>query len=105
MSERRDLERFQHVEFVLYESPSVQGEGQLANASLTGLFIRTDELPKSGEVVRLELREGGAALILQGAVCWTSPEGIRSSSGFGVGLLHPAPALAELLRRRRKTLA
>lgn len=103
MSDRRDLERFRHVEFVMYETPSIRGEGHLSNASETGLFIRTDELPKSGEAVRLGLREGGEPIRLQGEVCWTSSEGGASSPGFGVRLLHPPAALAELLRRRRKT--
>jgi hypothetical protein len=103
-SERRAGSRRRHVEFVFYRSPSVCGEGHLANVSADGVFVRTDELPKTVERVQIELRAfGSSSIVLDGEVVWTSAEREHVHAGFGVRLVHAPPAYASWLSRRRRS--
>jgi Tfp pilus assembly protein PilZ len=96
---RRARARRRHLAFVLYATRSVCGEGHLANVSEEGLFVRTDEAPKIGEHVRIELCSSGAArIVLEGEVRWTSVERQRVQAGFGVRLESPPQAYLRWLR-------
>ena len=67
--------------------------GEITEVSRTGVFIETDEIPRSGAVVALQFWTPTGDLVdLRGEVRWNT-QGLASAAdltGFGV-LLHEAP--------------
>ncbi len=97
-SELRRSPRWRHLALVLYASPTVRGEGQLANLSQEGAFVRADALPLVGETVHVRLRDTPGSAELEGEVCWTGPRTEHGEIGFGLRVLRCSDAYAELVR-------
>jgi Tfp pilus assembly protein PilZ len=98
--------RWRHLEFALYETPSVRGEGHLWNISDTGMFIRTQTLPRPGEEIHIVLDLTPSRMSLKGEVRWTTADRPSVLSGFGVQLCEPPSEyrklLVELARARHR---
>ena len=97
-SELRCSPRWRYLALVLYSSPTVRGEGQLANLSREGAFVRADALPLVGERVHVRLRDAPGTAEFEGEVCWTGPRTEDGEFGFGVRLSSCSEAYAEIVR-------
>ncbi len=97
-NELRRSPRWRHLALVLYSSPSVRGEGQLANLSQEGAFVRAEALPAVGERVQVRLRDTPGGAEFEGEVCWTGPRTENGEIGFGLRVLRCSDAYAELVR-------
>jgi hypothetical protein len=89
--------RRHHSDAVAYRAKSGRGEGQLANVSETGVFVRADFTPDVGEEVHIVLNEATRPLSLRGKVGWIGRrhDGV---GGFGAILLDPPTEYIELVR-------
>ena len=96
-AEKRTGIRWRYLDFVVYQSKRVSGEGQLANVSSGGFFVRTNRLPPVGELIHLSLRGTTPPLSLQAHVRWSGTHR-DGSTGFGAELLEPPPAYRDLVR-------
>jgi hypothetical protein len=99
---RRNVDRERHLEFAVFESDTVSGEGHLADVSETGLMMRSSRVPKSGESVEIRFHLADPQpIVLQGRVRWTSVERQSPTPGFGVHIDNPPPAYVEWLQFMR----
>src|SRR5262245_20091502 len=90
---RRGDDRDRHLDFVLYESPSISGEGYLADVSEHGLMVRTEGLPKADEPITIRLHLADPApLVIEAEVRWTSRERPDLAPSFGVEIEDPSDA-------------
>ncbi len=94
--QRIQIERIP-VRFIAH---GVEGLGQLADASRAGLFVRSNELPRTGAPIAVQFRSPTGVLVdLRGAVRWTT-QGLASangSAGFGVQLQEPSREYREFV--------
>jgi hypothetical protein len=93
----RSTVRWRYVDRVVYSARSASGEGNLANVSETGVFVRTASCPAVGETVQILLRGSSPTLMLKGEVRWFGrlKDG---TEGFGVQLEDPPRAYLDLVR-------
>ena len=79
-----------------------EGVGHLKNVSRSGLCVRSDDLPRPGVPIalQLELPTTGALVNLRGEVRWSSDRlgGAAAQSGFGVMLHEPTPEFSAFFR-------
>jgi hypothetical protein len=79
---------------VRFTADGSESVGQLENLTRTGIFIRSDDLPRPGAAVALQFHAPGGALVdLRGEVRWNTDglAGLHPASGFGVLLHEPPP--------------
>jgi hypothetical protein len=83
---------------VRFKADGSEAVGHLENLTRTGVFVRTDDLPRDGAAVALQFHSPSGILIdLRGEVRWNS-EGLShllSVRGFGVLLHEPPPEYLE----------
>ncbi len=89
-----------------FSGSGFRGAGNIVNLSEGGLFVRTRQLPRPGQAVRLAFAVPGVGRIaLTGLVWWTtaeSPGGRFVPSGFGLRLLDEIEEYVRLLRSLRQ---
>jgi Tfp pilus assembly protein PilZ len=82
-----------------------RGAGNIVNLSEGGLFVRTRQLPRAGQAIRLAFAAPGVGRIsISGLVWWTTadtPSGRFGPSGFGLRLLDEPEGYARLLQNLR----
>jgi hypothetical protein len=95
--DRRSEHRWRYLDTVLYRANSASGEGQLVNVSATGVFVRAERRPKTGEHVQIILQSSTPELSISGTVRWRGRrhDGIE---GFGVQLVEPPHSFLEIVR-------
>lgn len=95
--DKRRTRRWKHQDFVVYRSATAGGEGELANVSNGGVFVRTDRAPAPSEAVQISLRSHGSELELQAVVRWVAHCRHRDE-GFGAELIDPPAEYLALVR-------
>lgn len=95
--EKRSGTRWRYFDFVVFRSKTASGDGQLANLSADGLFVRTNRLPALGERVQVTLQGTAPPLTLDAVVRWT---GTRRDGavGFGAQLVETSPTYRDIVR-------
>jgi hypothetical protein len=83
---------------VRFKADGSESVGYLDNMTRTGVFVRTDDLPRPGSAVALQFHTPAGALIdVRGEVRWNT-EGLShllSTPGFGLLLHEPPPEYLE----------
>ena len=95
--DRRTDVRWPYLDIVSYRSVSATGEGQLTNASETGVFVCTDRCPLAGESVQILLKGTTPVLDLSAIVRRTGSRA-DGAKGFGAELLDPPDLYLQLIR-------
>jgi hypothetical protein len=95
--EKRTGARWRYLDTVEYRSRTASGEGQLANLSAGGLFVRTTRPPELGERVEVTLHGTAPPLTLEAHVRWT---GTRrdGTMGFGAELVAAPTVYRDMVR-------
>ena len=84
---------------VRYVADGTEAVGHVKNVSRAGVFVVTDDLPRAGAVISLQLNAPDGSLVdVRGEVRWTT-DGIEmpdAITGFGVLIQEPPPDYLEL---------
>jgi hypothetical protein len=93
-SERRKLRRIVKRIPAAFEAGRIRSRGHIKNVTKVGLFVRCEELPTTGEKVRVVFHDrNGCKVEVRGEVRWTT-EQLRERTpkpGFGVHIDTPSP--------------
>lgn len=81
---------------VQFESDSTQGDGYLKNVSKAGVFVRSDQLPARGDMLKVRIeRTFGDWVEVEGEVRWTTQDlDVDRPVRPGFGLRIPKPTRA-----------
>ena len=84
-----------------FHTSRLDGRGLVSRLSWGGMFVKSDQVPKPSEPIRLVLHHGTGKLEVQGIVRWTYDQAVEK--GFFVEAYGPSEAYREFFERILKT--